>query len=457
MRSAVACVLCAITLAASGAWAEEPAREPSQATTLDDLLRQVRRGWNAERAENQRREAEFREARDQQKRLLEQALARLRAEEDRSEQLEAAFNQNEQELAELGETLRERLGTLGELFGVVRQVAGDTRGHIEASLVSAQYPGRAPFLEELGRSKSLPSIESLEQLWYTLLQEMTEAGKVVRFPATVLSPDGAETQRDVIRAGVFNAVADGKYLVWLSDVQKLSELKRQPAARYRSSVADFESASSGMAVLAVDPSRGSLLRLIVDTPDARERVAQGGLVGYAIIVLGVVTGLLAVTRWVAVLLAGRKVAAQQKSDRPDPGNPLGRVLAVYDENRSLDPETLGLKLDQAILHESGRLERFLWAIRVASVVSPLMGLLGTVTGMIETFQAITLYGTGDPKLMAGGISEALVTTMLGLIVAIPLVLLHAAVQSSCRRISETLEEQSAGLVAARAEATDPNA
>ena len=114
-------------------------------------------------------------------------------------------------------------------------------------------------------------------------------------------------------------------------------------------------------------------------------------------------------------------------------------------------ETLELKLAEAIFREMPKLTRSLLFIKIISVVAPLMGLLGTVTGMIQTFQAITLYGTGDPKLMAGGISQALVTTVLGLTVAIPMVLLHTLVSGRSKRIVQVLQEQSAGIIAEHSE------
>jgi biopolymer transport protein ExbB len=422
--------------------------------SLDELLDRVRQGWNAERAENREREASFRSQRDEQKRLLEEARQTLANEEARSQRVEAEFEANEILLAQYEETLRERLGNLGELFGVVRQVAGDTHGNVESSMVSAQIPGREPFLRELGKSKALPSIESLEKLWLTLHQEATELGKVVRFPAAVVTAGGEETEQEVIRVGAFNAIADGKYLIWDPDVGKLNELPRQPAGIYLDTVGKFEKSTDGMKRLAIDVSRGQILTLLVDTPSARERIDQGGIVGYAIIVIGLLAGLLAVVRWLVVFLTSRKVAAQKKREEASDKNPLGRVLTVYEENKTVSADTLELKLDEAILRESSRMQRFLWAVKVVSVVAPLMGLLGTVTGMIRTFQAITLFGTGDPKLMAGGISEALVTTMLGLTVAIPLVFLHALVASSSRGVTEVLQEQAAGLVARRAEQDD---
>jgi biopolymer transport protein ExbB len=170
-----------------------------------------------------------------------------------------------------------------------------------------------------------------------------------------------------------------------------------------------------------------------------------------IIGLGIFALIVGLIRWTIVSITSRRVSRQRKNDEPDPNNPLGRVLSVYEENRNADPETLELKLDEVVLRESSRLERFQWVVKTISVIAPLLGLLGTVTGMIQTFQSITLFGTGDPKMMAGGISEALVTTMLGLMTAIPLVLLSDTLSNSTRRILDILDEQSAGLIATRAE------
>jgi len=284
-----------------------------------------------------------------------------------------------------------------------------------------------------------------------LLEEMTEQGKVVRFEAPVIRPQGKEERRRVVRIGAFNVISGGKYLEWDADVQKLAELPRQPGSRKLAAAASFEKATSGLNPFWLDPSRGQILSLLVQTPSARERIDQGGPIGKAIIVLGVLAGILGVVRLGVVWWTDRKVRRQQSSEEPSADNPLGRVLMVYRENLNADAETLELKLDEAILRETARMERLLWVVKAVSVVAPLMGLLGTVTGMIRTFQMIMLYGTGDPRLMAGGISEALVTTMLGLFVAIPLVLLHAFISSGSKRIIDVVEEQSAGMIAEQAE------
>ena len=421
--------------------------------TLDELLEQARRGSAAVREANQKREAKFRASKAEQQRLLQEARDTRDRLERKSEALEGEFSENEIRITGLEELLRNRLGALGELFGVVRQMAGDTRGMLEGSLVSAQFPGRAEPMATLAQSKKLPKIEGLENLWLTLLQEMTESGKVVRFRAALVVPDGREVQREVVRTGVFNAVADGKYLVYQGG--KLVELGRQPAGRHRSAAEDLEAATAGMVATSLDPSRGQILGLLVETPTFRERIDQGGLVGYIIIALFLAGIVLLTTRFLNLTRVGAGMRAQQSSDVADPSNPLGRVLKVYEENKHADTETLELKLDESILRDVPKLEAGLTTIKVLSVIAPLLGLLGTVTGMIETFQQITLFGTGDPKLMAGGISEALVTTMLGLIAAIPLVLLHSILRDRSRSLVQVLEERAAGIIAERAEQEEP--
>jgi biopolymer transport protein ExbB len=182
-----------------------------------------------------------------------------------------------------------------------------------------------------------------------------------------------------------------------------------------------------------------------------ERIQQGGIVGYLIILLGLFGVGIAIERLVRLVDADRKVTAQLKSDVISKDNALGRVLSVYDENKNTDTETLELKMAEAVFKETPELNKGLILIKVISVVAPLMGLLGTVTGMIKTFQAITLYGAGDPKLMAGGISQALVTTVLGLTVAIPTTLLHTVVSGRSKRVSQIIQEQGAGIIASHSE------
>jgi biopolymer transport protein ExbB len=468
--------LTAVTLIATAmaAQAQEPAAEsppaadPPEAASkaadtpepvsLDELLDLVKTGYRREHVANKARVERFIAAKNEQAELLQNIRNRVAAEEARSEKLETTFSTNETMLAEMLDNLEQRLGTMGELFGVVRQVAGDLQANIWESVTSAQLPDREDLLEKLGRGKELPKTDDLEKLWFELQREMTQQGKTVRFSATVLTTDGDEEQREVVRAGVFSIVSDGEYLVWDHDIQKIRELNRQPPTRYLQTVAPYE-ANTGkdFGILAIDPSRGSLLTALIDTPSQTERIQQGGAVGYAIIVLGSFAMLVGIAKLLSLSITSRRVKTQRGRKDANANNPLGRVLKAYQENSTLDPEALELRLDQAVIEEADRLDRFMWLVRVVSVVAPLMGLLGTVTGMIQTFQAITMFGAGDPKMMAGGISEALVTTMLGLITAAPLVILYAFLSTSRKRILSVLMGQSAGLVAMRVEENNANA
>lgn len=420
--------------------------------SLDALLKEVREARSATSAENQAREQRFLQNRNEQQALLNQVKSELTAQERRSEELTAQFNANEQALAELSETLRLQLGNFGELFGVVRQVAGDTVGVVRTSLITAQDPNRGDTAARLAEVKGVPSMEELNALRALLMEEMVRSGDVARFSSNVTLPDGTSRQEEVVRVGVFNLISGDRFLNYIPETQTIQELARQPQSRYRAMAQALYTASPGQIVAtAVDPSRGSLLALLIQSPSLKERIDQGGLVGYVIIGLGIIGLLIALYRWLYLGAVGTKIRGQLKSEEAKDNNPLGRILKVYHDNQTIDTETLELKLDEAILREVPPLEKWQGSIKVIAAVAPLLGLLGTVTGMIATFQAITLFGTGDPKLMAGGISQALVTTVLGLVVAIPLVLLHSVVAGRSKALIEVLEEQSAGIIAKQSE------
>ena len=322
-------------------------------------------------------------------------------------------------------------------------------------MISAQLPGRTVFLDELaqsmGSSSKLASIEEIERIWFELQREMTESGKVTKFNREVVLANGEKAAADVTRVGGFNLVANGKYLEYIDETGSVAELMRQPSARYLDSAKALESSGTEAVAFAMDPTGGSILGLLVQAPDTQERVEQGGPVGYVILAIGVIGLLISIERFISLFLIGSKVSRQLKTETPSEDNPLGRVMMVKTQNPDADTETLELKLSESILREVPKLSARLTMIKIISVVAPLIGLLGTVTGMINTFQAITLFGTGDPKLMAGGISQALVTTVLGLVVAIPMVFLFTMLHTRSRNIINILQQQSAGIIAERAE------
>jgi biopolymer transport protein ExbB len=431
------------------------AQDESDARSMAELLGLIEQGQARDSQIARQREAEFAQAKNRQQSLLNKARANRTREENISESLESRFEDNQQKIITASQALDERLGALKELFGVLQTVSGDTQGVFSASLTNIQYPNRGEFLVALGSkmagASSLASIADIERLWGMIQKEVVESGRVVRFSNIVTKADGQQEEMDVIRIGSYNIINENGYLKYDSNEGTLTELARQPESRYTGTTSDLMNADSGTVTFGVDVTRGTILGLLVESPTIKDRIEQGGIVGYCIIALGIVGLLIAIWRWFGLTGDSRRVTAQLKRDTASTDNPLGRVLAAYESNSTADTETIELKLSEAALKEMPGLTKGLLFIKVVSAVAPLMGLLGTVTGMIKTFQVITLYGAGDPKMMAGGISQALMTTVLGLVVAIPMVLLHTVVSGQSRKIINILQSQSAGLVAQHSE------
>ncbi|QFU77488.1 energy transducer TonB [Halioglobus maricola] len=430
-----------------------------EAKSLDELLNYVKQGQVSEAKENRAREAKFSKDKANQAAALQRAEAERARQEQLSAELEAKFEQNELLISAKQQQLQEKLGTLTELFGHLTSAAGDLSSNIEVSLASAQYPGRGEFLKELidkmSNSDTLPSIEEIERVWFELMREIRETGVVTTFDAEVSSPAGERAPRQVLRVGAFNIVdTNGNYLSY--DGGSLSELPRQPSGPYTGWASNLANASGGLNSFGVDPTGptgGSFLAAIIDTPTLEERWHQGGYVGYAITAVGIFAFVLAIWRMLVLTAVGGKVNSQLKNlSKANTNNPLGRVLKIHEDNPTMDTETLELKLSEGVLKETPKLESGLTLLKIIAAVAPLMGLLGTVTGMIITFQAITIFGAGDPKAMAGGISGALITTVLGLLVAIPTVLLHTVVNGRAQRIIHVLDEQTTGMIAEHTEA-----
>jgi biopolymer transport protein ExbB len=427
------------------------ARGVHAADSLDELLQQTRNARAEEAKANQAREKEFLARRDQQAALFAEAKRQRDAAEVRSKQLSATFDANETKLAELEDLMTQRLGTLGELFGVVRQVAGDGASVLYNSLISAQYPKRDEFFAGLGKAKSLPSLAQLEQLWFEIQREMTESGQVVRFNTTIVGADGKPREAEVVRIGGFLALSDGEYLNYLPSVGTLGVLSRQPGSDLTELAAKLQQAREGYVEAAIDPSRGVLLSMIVQRPTVMERIEHGEAVGYVIIAVGMIGVVLAIYQTIFLVLTRRAVGRQLNNlDHPTADNPLGRVLSAIKadpESIEEDAEVVELRISEAVLREVPKLERFQAFLRLAVAAGPLLGLIGTVIGMIITFQSITESGSSDPRLMANGIGQAMIATVLGLGIAVPLLFINAGLASMSRQVVQILDEQSTGLLA----------
>ena len=423
---------------------------PENVKSLQLLLEQVKTDGLRENKIHKGREAKFLEERNQQARLLAGSLKELSNTRATTRQLKKKFDDNEESLAKFEEELRKRSGNLGEMFGVVRQVSQDMASIRENSLLAVEIGAQSEVLNKLADSKALPSINELEQLWYELQLQMTKQGESKRFSGNYVNVYGENKKEEIAHIGPFVAITSTGYLNYDVETRKLLELPKQPTEA--SLVSDFYSNEGEYAELFIDPTRGVLLSLSSQNPSILDRIKQGGLIGYIILTLAFLGLIYALILLMIMLNTHLKVKNQLKNiNDVKLDNPLGRILSVYEnQNKTADLETLEMKLDEAVLKELPRLEKGLSLIKLLAAVAPLLGLLGTVTGMIATFQSITLFGTGDPKLMAGGISQALITTVLGLVAAIPLLFMDNIVNSRSRELIQILDQQSAGLIAEKA-------
>ena len=428
---------------------DNPNKEKNpQIKTLEQLLQQIKKDQIAIQPELKKREARFLKARKQKKALLKSALSELNKEEQILKSLQAEFEKQDQELSQLEEKLALTMGALGELFGTVKQTAGETRALFENSVVSAEYKNRASFMKKISSKKNLPNSSDLEMLWFLIQQEMTESGQITRFQQEVIKANGKTETQDIVRVGSFNLISQGKYLIYDSETQRVAELARQPDRRFLSLAKKLEKAKGDKVyAFGADPSRGSLLSLLIQTPSFFERVSQGGIIGYFILFLFLCGLFLSGQKYLKLQSQEQLLNQQMNSKEILKNNPLGEMIQCWIELKEKTQEVLELKMEELITQKTSHLKKGLSAIKLLASIAPLLGLLGTVTGMIATFQSITLFGTGDPKLMAGGISQALVTTALGLIAAIPLVFIHNFLSSKANALISVYEEQSLGLLA----------
>ena len=425
----------------------------AEAVSLEGLFERVKSGSSAEAQRNRERETRFASSAAEKAAMLREVQAKVRQQEALKDRLKADFDSNEDRLVEITTTLERRIGDLGELFGVFRQTADDTQNLLFDSLVTLEYPERREKIEILASSTEVPTIPEMQELWTLLIQEIAFSGEISKFESNIVAPGGTIYSDSVVRVGMFNAISGDRYLNHLTEENILAELPRQPAGFARATAADLADASGQTIAFALDPSRGALLGLLVQSPSLLERIEQGKAVGY-VILFGLLVGLvLVLERWARLTKLQGRINNQLKDlDSVSDDNPLGRIVATYYENQHLDDlETISRKLETVVIKDVAAVTAGLPVIKILATVAPLTGLLGTVIGMIETFQSITLFGTGDPKLMAGGISMALITTVLGLVAAIPLLISHTFLSAKAASLSKVIAEQAAGMMAMKAE------
>ena len=432
--------------------AQETAEEPLAIpviTDLDLLVESVKNTASIRAKEDKERLTKFLSDKNRQQYLLNQMKVNLKNEEDRSVRLTNQYEANDSELSELEEQLTLKLGSFGELFGIVRQTAGESKGQFMLSLTNIEFPERVEFLGDLAERKSLdlPTTAELERLWYEILNELNQSGKVKSYNTDILSKSGELVNSNVLRIGVFNSVSNGNYLNLVSEQNLLEFLAKQPDGSIKRSAKRLQNKDVSYREVYIDPTRGSLLSKLIDRAGWLQRINQGGFVGYVILIILALGLTMGVLQFQFLYRESKTIDAELETGNFSNDSILGKLNRVFKSHTGDNPEELEAQLEDILAKASPPLDKNLSVIKLLAAVAPLLGLLGTVIGMIETFQAITLFGTGDPKLMAGGISQALVTTMLGLIAAVPLLFVHNLLDSRSRAISQIYEEQAIGFVA----------
>lgn len=415
-----------------------------------NLVQQAKTENRTEQTHNVKREADFKKTEQELKAEKAALVAKRNALQAEADKLSAQFSKNENSLARLEEKLRLETGSLGEIFGVVRQNAKEIRAELENSVTGVDRQQYASVIDDIVAAKSLPSMKQLIGLWHAMDEQIHASGEISTHDIAFIDGEGRTQTTSATRIGALGLVTEQGYVNWNNARKDAIAYQKQPDnGPTSSSLASIEQGETAAVVL--DPSRGSLLEQLAQAPTLQQRLEAGGVIGKIILVLLAVGLIIGVYRGIVLAIARQKIQAQLKTPNQPGNNPLGRILSVYNKEQNRSVEALELRLLEAVVDEQTGLEKGLSMLKLLAALAPMLGLLGTVTGMIETFQVITQFGNGDPKVMAGGISMALVTTVLGLVAAMPLLLAHNILSTQAENIRNILEKQGIGLVAEEAE------
>lgn len=424
----------------------------SASDTTAQLVNKAKSESRTQASHNVVREADFKKTEQELKAIKAQLDAKRTSVQNATDVLTSTFSDNENKLARLEEKLRLETGSLGELFGVVRQNAKDLDHELSDTVTNVDRAVYTETVYDIVDAKSLPSMSQLTGLWLSMMEQIKASSEISKSTVALVNDEGVTESAEVYRLGSIGLVSEPGYVWWDSKHQDAIVYLKQPSNG--PTLASLSTlANGGVSNVVVDPSRGFMLDQLALEPSLTDRLQAGGVVGKVILGLLAIGLIIALVRGISLAIARQKIRAQLKNPEQAGDNPLGRVLAVYNKEQNQTVEALELRLLEAVVDEQTHLEKGLSMLKLLAALAPMLGLLGTVTGMIETFQVITQFGNGDPKVMAGGISMALVTTVLGLVAAMPLLLAHNILSTQSENIRNILEKQGIGLVAEQAEKT----
>lgn len=429
----------------------------SASDTTAQLVNKAKSESRIQASHNVVRESEFKRTEQELKAIKAQLATKRASIQAATDALTRTFSENENKLARLEEKLRLETGSLGELFGVVRQNAKELGAELNSTINSVDRGAHTETVNQIIDAKSLPSMPQLSGLWASMNEQIQASAELSKSQIAFINGEGNTQTVDAFRLGSIGLVTEQGYVSWNTQREDAIAYLKQPSNG--PTLASLSSLANGeVSNVVVDPSRGFMLEQLALTPSLTDRLQAGGVVGKVILGLLAIGLIIALVRGVSLMIARQKIRCQLKNSEQAGDNPLGRILAVYDKEQNQTVEALELRLLEAVVDEQTHLEKGLSMLKLLAALAPMLGLLGTVTGMIETFQVITQFGNGDPKVMAGGISMALVTTVLGLVAAMPLLLAHNILSTQAENIRNILEKQGIGLVAEQAEKTiDSNA
>ncbi|MFA0312820.1 flagellar motor protein MotA [Vibrio splendidus] len=424
----------------------------SASDTTAQLVNKAKSESRTQASHNVVREADFKKTEQELKAIKAQLEAKRTSIQGATDVLAQTFSDNENKLARLEEKLRLETGSLGELFGVVRQNAKELGAELSSTVNSVDRAEHTVTVDQIIDAKSLPSMPQLSGLWMSMVEQIQASSELSKSQIAFINGEGNTQTVDAYRLGSIGLVTEEGYVSWNTQREDAIAYLKQPSNG--PTLASLSSLANGeVSNIVVDPSRGFMLEQLALTPSLADRLQAGGVVGKVILGLLAIGLIIALVRGISLAIARQKIRAQLKNSDQAGNNPLGRVLAVYNKEQNQTVEALELRLLEAVVDEQTHLEKGLSMLKLLAALAPMLGLLGTVTGMIETFQVITQFGNGDPKVMAGGISMALVTTVLGLVAAMPLLLAHNILSTQSENIRNILEKQGIGLVAEQAEKT----
>ncbi|MCS0436278.1 MotA/TolQ/ExbB proton channel family protein [Vibrio diabolicus] len=425
---------------------------PHTTVASDALLQKAQQENLQQQSHNVARESGFKKTEQELQAIKNKLAAERAALQAEADSLSVTFGENEAELAQLEEKLRLETGSLGELFGVVRQNAKELESELKSSVTGVDANSYQKDIDAIVAAKSLPTLTQLQAMWRSMEEQIKASGEMANVSFTLLNGEGREQTVNGVRLGSMALLDDTGYVKWNGQRGDAVNYLRQPESGPTANTIS----SGDIDALVIDPSRGILLEQLANSPTLADRLNAGGVVGKIILGLLAIGLLIALVRGAYLMISRQKIMKQLKTPAQPGDNPLGRVLAVYQKDKHRSVEALELRLLEAVVDEQTHLEKGLSMLKLLAALAPMLGLLGTVTGMIETFQVITQFGNGDPKVMAGGISMALVTTVLGLVSAMPLLLAHNVLSSQAENIRSILEKQGIGLVAEQAERDMPS-